>query len=91
MNKNSIKESIKSNRFLYSSLLYFRHLLLKNKCKKKRKGNIFMLHIGRVGSTVLADLLNQHSQIHWDGEFYPKQHKYYLVPERKQRNVLIFN
>ena len=37
-----------------------------------------MLHTGRVGSTVLADLLNQHSKIHWDGEFYIKQNEKHL-------------
>ncbi len=70
--KTSIKNIIKNNKFFYSHLLYFKYLLLKNKSAKKRKANIFMIHIGRVGSTVLADLLNQHSKIHWDGEFYPK-------------------
>lgn len=69
---------IKYNKFLCSYLLYFRYLFLKNKIKRTRKANVFMLHIGRVGSTVLADLLNQHSQIKWDGEFYPKQTKKYL-------------
>jgi LPS sulfotransferase NodH len=29
-----------------------------------------MFHIGRSGSTVLADLLNQHSKIVWDGELF---------------------
>lgn len=29
-----------------------------------------MFHIGRSGSTVFADLLNQHPQIYWDGEAY---------------------
>lgn len=73
-----MKNIIKRTKFLYSYLLFFRYLLLKNKSKKKRKANIFVLHIGRVGSTVLADLLNQHSKIKWDGEFYPKQSENYL-------------
>ncbi len=29
-----------------------------------------MFHMGRCGSSVLADLLNQHSKIYWDGEIY---------------------
>lgn len=27
-----------------------------------------MFHIGRSGSTVLCDMLNQHSDVSWDGE-----------------------
>lgn len=37
-----------------------------------RPGNIAMFHIGRSGSTVLADLLGQHPHIFWDGEVYPR-------------------
>lgn len=33
-------------------------------------GNIAMFHIGRSGSTVLGDLLNQSPKIFWDGEVY---------------------
>ena len=33
-------------------------------------GNIAMFHIGRSGSTVLGDLLNQSPKILWDGEVY---------------------
>jgi len=32
--------------------------------------NILMVHVGRSGSTVLGDLLRQHSQIKWGGEIY---------------------
>ena len=35
-----------------------------------RRGNIVMIHIGRCGSTVLGNLLNQHPHITWDGEVY---------------------
>ena len=73
--KNSIINILKNNKFTYSYFLYFRYLLLKKKCIKRRKTNIFMIHIGRVGSQVVADLLNQHSNIHWDGEFYPRKNK----------------
>lgn len=31
---------------------------------------IAMFHIGRSGSSVLADMLNQHPKIQWDGEIY---------------------
>ena len=37
-----------------------------------RKQNVAMLHIGRVGSTVIGDMMNQHSQIFWDGEPFEK-------------------
>jgi len=76
--KNFIIKILNNNKFTYSYILYFRYLLLKKKCERKRKSNIFMLHIGRAGSTVLADLLSQHSKIHWDGEFYPNQDKTYF-------------
>lgn len=33
-------------------------------------GSIAMFHPGRCGSTVLGNLLNQHSKIYWDGEIY---------------------
>lgn len=33
-----------------------------------RPGVVLMLHVGRCGSTVLADLLGQHPRIHWDGK-----------------------
>jgi hypothetical protein len=36
---------------------------------EKRKG-IFMWHHGRCGSTVLAEMLNQHPSIHWPGEIF---------------------
>lgn len=34
--------------------------------------NVIMIHIGRSGSTVLSDMLHQHSKISWDGEIYEK-------------------
>jgi len=76
--KDSIINILKINKFTYSYLLYIKYLLLKKTCSKNRKTNVFMLHTGRVGSTVLADLLNQHSKIHWDGEFYIKKDKKHL-------------
>ncbi len=44
--------------------------------KIKRKKIVIMFHIGRSGSTVTADLLNQHDKCNWGGEIfgdlYPK-------------------
>lgn len=40
-----------------------------------RGGNIAMFHVGRSGSTVLGDLLNQHPRICWDGEIFPMIYK----------------
>jgi len=37
-----------------------------------RKGNIVVFHIGRSGSTVLGDILNQHPRIFWDSEIYER-------------------
>jgi LPS sulfotransferase NodH len=38
--------------------------------KKSIPKLVIMFHIGRSGSTVLGDLLNQHKKCHWDGEIY---------------------
>jgi hypothetical protein len=46
-----------------------------------RPGNIVMFHMGRCGSTVLGDLLKQHSKIYWDGEMYST----YIRNWRKQK------
>ena len=35
-----------------------------------RPGAIAMLHVGRCGSTVLGNLLDQHPKVRWDGEIY---------------------
>lgn len=37
-----------------------------------RPGIVAMLHVGRCGSTVLANLLTQHPQIFWDGKLHRK-------------------
>ena len=37
-----------------------------------RKINVVMFHIGRSGSTVLSDLLGQHSRVFWDGQIYER-------------------
>lgn len=38
------------------------------------RGRIAMFHMGRCGSTVLGDLLNQHRHIFWDGEVYHRMY-----------------
>jgi hypothetical protein len=35
-----------------------------------RPGNVIMFHIGRCGSTVVGDMLNQHQHIYWASELY---------------------
>lgn len=46
--------------------------------ERVRQANVAMFHLGRSGSTVLADLLRQHRHVHWDGEIY-NQHFRRLV------------
>jgi len=36
----------------------------------RRKANVAMFHIGRVGSSVVAEMLDQHSKMDWAREFY---------------------
>ena len=45
-----------------------------------RPGNVVMFHLGRSGSTVLAELLKQHSRIFWGSELY---NRIFLQWERK--------
>jgi hypothetical protein len=35
-----------------------------------RRGNLVMFHTSRSGSSVIADLLTQHPDFHWDGELF---------------------
>ncbi len=70
---NVIKRYIKNNKFLYKKILDFKYKKNKKIIDKIRIGNIAMFHNGRVGSTVLSDLLNQHPKIQWDGELYVKR------------------
>jgi hypothetical protein len=44
--------------------------------KRNRLKNVIMLHAGRTGSSVLADMLSQHSEIKWDGEIFLDYPKY---------------
>ena len=49
---------------------------------RPRKGNIALFHLGRSGSTVLGDLLDQHQQVFWDQEIYRSlEDKAPLLPE----------
>lgn len=47
-----------------------RQLLRGKSSPSSRRGNVVMFHSGRSGSFVIADLLNQHPDIHWDGELF---------------------
>src|SRR5688572_28775150 len=59
---------------------------------RKRVGNIAMLHAGRCGSSVLADLLNQHPDIRWGGEpFENMLPAYYRMNAKKRAYHVIKN
>lgn len=45
-------------------------LLVRRLSAHRRPGVVLMLHIGRCGSAVLANMLAQHQGIHWDGKIY---------------------
>ena len=49
------------------------------------EGHVLMLHTGRSGSTVVGNLLQQHSRIYWDGEVYEKM----FVWIRAKQGVLV--
>lgn len=51
--------------------------------KNNRKTNVAMLHAGRCGSSVTAQLIRQHPDIHWGGEIFESMSaEYYLMPNR---------
>ena len=58
---------------LYRRLLQFKG----HPFSKKRPGVVIMLHIGRCGSTVLANMLDQNPEIYWDGKTARKVHELY--------------
>ncbi|MDC1162241.1 hypothetical protein OAT18_02245 [Tenacibaculum sp.] len=64
--KNKIKKNIKT-------LISFIKIPFDIFYKRYSKNNVIMIHYGRSGSTVLANLLHQHSQICWKGEIYPEK------------------
>lgn len=43
-----------------------------------RPGNVAMFHVGRVGSTVLVGMLQQHRRIFWAGEVFQQEHDRYM-------------
>ncbi len=53
----------------------------------RRQGNVAMLHAGRCGSSVLADLLNQHPDMKWGGEVFESMLPAYykMDPDRRAR------
>lgn len=58
--------------------LYRRLLQLKGyPSSKRRPGAVVMLHIGRCGSTVLANMLDQNPDVYWDGKTARKAHELY--------------
>ena len=44
---------------------------------RNRPGVVLMLHVGRCGSTVLANLLAQNPRVYWDGKLPRKAHQLY--------------
>jgi hypothetical protein len=54
---------------------------------RARRGNVAMLHAGRCGSSVLADLLDQRPDFHWAGELFENVPPVYLRmdPEHRAR------
>lgn len=57
----------------------------------RRKANVAMFHIGRVGSSVVAELLGQHSKIDWAREFYHPDNMWrtYLPQKKPIRRLRI--
>jgi hypothetical protein len=66
-------------RALHVSRLW-RHLAQRGSPAVGRRGAVVMLHTGRSGSSVLADMLGQHPAIHWDGELF----NYRVAPWRNK-------
>lgn len=63
---------------IYCARMWRRVLQLKGApFSKKRRGVVAMLHIGRCGSTVLANMLVQNPEIYWDGKTARKVHELY--------------
>jgi hypothetical protein len=51
-------------------LKYLKQLAHGGSRRVRTKQNLVMFHTGRSGSSVIADLLSQHPDIHWDGELF---------------------
>src|SRR6185369_15057982 len=54
------------------------------------KANIAMFHIGRSGSTVLGDLLQQHPDIFWDGELFDSRGSKFTNSIARKLNLFPF-
>jgi len=54
--------------------------------KTRRQGHVAMFHVGRSGSTVVSDLLNQHPAIEWKKEIYQR-----LLEERQVTDPTLSN
>jgi len=74
--RKALTNSIISNKVLFTYFLLLRYYLNNTNSKKKRHKNIVMLHAGRTGSSVIADMLSQHTNIKWNGEIYLDYPKY---------------
>ena len=62
----------------YAIRSYRRFLQIKGYfASNKRPGVVIMLHIGRCGSTVLANMLVQNPEIYWDGKTARRAHELY--------------
>jgi hypothetical protein len=48
-----------------------------------REANVAMFHTGRSGSTVLANMLNDHSEVNWGGELLGRMNERYRFMMRK--------
>jgi len=72
-------ENVTPNPVVFLAMRFYRRILqLKGyPFSKKRPGVVIMLHIGRCGSTVLANILNQNPNIFWDGKTARKAHELY--------------
>ena len=57
------KDNSRVARILYTALR-------QSKVRQTRRINVAMFHIGRCGSTVLGDMLNQHPEIDWGSELF---------------------
>lgn len=69
-----------------------RSTIYKHTRRKHRLGNIAMLHAGRCGSSVLADLLNQHPDVRWAGELFENMlPAYYRMHSGKRAYHVIAN
>lgn len=54
-------------------LTSWKQLTHRGSCPERQQDNVVMLHTGRSGSSVIADMLGRHPAIHWDGELFNYQ------------------